>query len=490
MGKDRDAGRAAHHRRETRVPGADLYAFERETPREPGGEVPMAEHARTRTIGGMTAHYPMSHADAAWLRMDRPTNLMVINSLLRFATPPDWDVVRDVVMERIVNRFPSFTRVARASVTGGHWEEDPSFDPEAHMHRIALPAPHDEAALRELVGTLAAMPLDHERPLWEAYLIEDVGDGAAVLLRIHHAIADGVALARVMLSAADGGDDGPGFGERGGHERSAASRVAGAALHPRRLAGRALTDAGAFVKLVAPRFESSHALKAPPHVARRVAWSRPLELWRVKRTARAFRVTVNDVLVAAVAGALRRHLGTTEALHALVPFNLRALNGPLPDELGNRFGLVLLELPVHVDGRVDRLWEAARRMDAIKASHEGAIAYGILDALGRAPAGVESLLIDYFSAKASMVLTNVIGPGEKVTLAGAPVDGVLVWAPCSGSMQMSVSLFSYGGKVTVGFLVDPGVIEDPQGLADAFRDELLALARDARRIKLPTEPVR
>jgi WS/DGAT/MGAT family acyltransferase len=413
---------------------------------------------------------------------------MVINALLRFAAPPDWDAVRAVVMERIVDRFPSFRRVAHASLTGAHWEEDPSFDPEAHVHRLALPAPHDEAALRELVGSLAAMPLDHARPLWEAYLLEGVGDGAAVLLRIHHAIADGVALARIMLSAADGEDEGPGFGARNVHARSAASRVAGAALHPRRLAGTALTDAGALAKLIAPRFESSHALKAPPHVARHVGWSRPLDLWRVKRTARAFRVTVNDVLVAAVAGALRKRLGTTEPVHALVPFNLRALDGPLPAELGNRFGLVLLELPVNVESPVDRLWEATRRMDAIKGSHEGVIAYGILDALGRAPAGIESLLIDYFSAKASMVLTNVIGPGEEVTLAGVPVDGVLVWAPCSGSMQMSVSLFSYGEKVTVGFLVDPGVIEDPQGLADDFRGELLALARRARTIRLPQEP--
>ena len=437
----------------------------------------------------MPAHFPMSHADAAWLRMDRPTNLMVINALLRFETPPDWDAVREVVMERIVDRFPSFRRVAHASLTGAHWEDDPSFDPEAHIHRVSLPAPHDERALRVLVGELAAMPLDHQRPLWEAYLIEDVGDGAAVLIRTHHAIADGVALARVMLSAADGADDGPDFGEPLGHGPSVVSRLAGAALHPRHLAGRALTDAGALTKLMAPRFESSDALKAPPHVARHVAWSRPLDLWRVKRTARAYRVTVNDVLVAAVAGALRERLGTTEPVHALVPFNLRALDGPLPAGLGNRFGLVLLELPVHVEGCVDRVWEAARRMDAIKDSDEGAIAFGILDALGRAPAGVESLLIDYFSAKASMVLTNVIGPGAKVTLAGAPVDGVLVWAPCSGSMQMSISLFSYASKVSVGFLVDPGVIEDPQGLADDFRAELLALARHARPIALPQETV-
>ena len=385
----------------------------------------------------MTAHFPMSHADAAWLRMDRPTNLMVINALLRFDTAPDWDAVREVVMERIVGRFPSFRRVARTSVTGAHWEDDPDFDPEAHVHRVALPAPHDEAALRELVGSLAVMPLDHKRPLWEAYLIEDVGDGAAMLLRIHDAIGDGVALARVMLSAADGGVH---WHLVRGEQRARPvdgqpRRCRGAAPAPPR---RTRADRRRRVaKLIAPRFESSDVLKAPPHVARHVAWSRPVELWRVQRTARAFRVTVNDVLVAAVAGALRDRLGATEPLHALVPFNLRSLDGLLPSGLGNRFGLVLLQLPVHVEGRVDRLCEASRRMDAIKASDEGAIAYGILDVMGRAPAVIESRLIDYFSAKASMVLTNVIGPRTKVTLGGTAVDAVLVWAPCTGSMQMS-----------------------------------------------------
>jgi diacylglycerol O-acyltransferase len=154
-------------------------------------------------------------------------------------------------------------------------------------------------------------------------------------------------------------------------------------------------------------------------------------------------------------------------------------------DLGNRFGLVLLELPVDVPERVDRVWEGARRMDAIKHSDEGAIAYGILDVMGRAPVGIEAPLVDCFSDKASMVLTNVPGPGRPVALAGTPVASVLVWAPCSGHMQMSVSLFSCAGKVTVGFLADAGVMPDPQPLADAFRAQLLALARDARTIKLP-----
>ena len=118
-------------------------------------------------------------------------------------------------------------------------------------------------------------------------------------------------------------------------------------------------------------------------------------------------------------------------------------------------------------------------MDAIKDSHEGAFAYGILGLMGRTPVQLEARLIDFFTAKGSMVLTNVPGPRRRLSLAGTPLAGVLVWAPCSGSVGMSVSVFSYAGKVTVGFLTDAGLVPDPQALADAFRDELLALARAA-----------
>ena len=103
--------------------------------------------------------------------------------------------------------------------------------------------------------------------------------------------------------------------------------------------------------------------------------------------------------------------------------------------------------------------------------------------MGRAPTEVEARLIGYFSAKASMVVTNVRGPEQRFSLGGAPVTGVLVWAPCAGDMRMTVSLFSYAGKVSAGFLTDAGIVPDPQPLADAFRAEVLSLARRSRRIQ-------
>ena len=161
-----------------------------------------------------------------------------------------------------------------------------------------------------------------------------------------------------------------------------------------------------------------------------------MSLRTVKATGHALDATVNDVLLAAAAGAIGRRLDAAgkrpDELHAMVPFNLRPLDEPLPRDLGNRFGLVLLALPVGIRDPIARLRAVSEQMRAIKDSHEGALAYGILGIIGRTPVRVEELLIDFFSAKATMVLTNVPGPRRPVALAGTPVRGVLVWAPCSG----------------------------------------------------------
>ena len=111
-------------------------------------------------------------------------------------------------------------------------------------------------------------------------------------------------------------------------------------------------------------------------------------------------------------------------------------------------------------------------MEEIKRSPEGAVAYGVLSAVGLAPAQVEKLVIDMFTAKGTAVMTNVPGPRQPVYLAGTALRGVLVWAPTSGSVSMSVSIFSYNGEVTVGLMVDAGLIPDPERIVAAFAEEV------------------
>jgi diacylglycerol O-acyltransferase / wax synthase len=453
---------------------------------------------------------PLPAADAAWLHMDRGANPMVVNAVILFDEPLDWQRAREVLLERMVERFPRFSQRVTEPLGRPAFEDDPDFDIDQHLHRLALPAPGDTAALQELVSDLITPPLDRTRPLWHVYLVEGFGDGCAVLFRIHHCIADGIALARVMLSLTDEEPDagidltpapqnGDARGRLGSLVRpavgalSATRKLAGAVahegmeslLHPdhlARLAGSAVHDAATLARLLTAPADARTVLKAPLHGTRRVAWSTPFPLERVKAAGRLRHGTVNDVLMAAVTGALRSYLeergDVPEELHAMVPFNLRPLNQPMPRDLGNEFALILLGLPVGLEGPGERMRDVKMRMDAIKHSHEGAISFGILSAIGMTPAQLERRLIGFFSEKASAVVTNVPGPRQPVYLAGTPVRGVLVWAPCSGGLGMTVSIFSYAGEVTVGFMTDIGLVRDPQPLVDAFHRELRTLCSE------------
>lgn len=454
----------------------------------------------------------MSHADAAWLHMDRPTNLMVITGVLWFDEPPDWERVREIMRVRWVEPFPRFRQrvvEGRGPLSGPHWEDDPHFDLDLHLHRMALPAPGDRAALQALVADLMVQPLDPSKPLWQYHLVDGYGDGAAMVARIHHCIADGIALGRVLLSLTDetpdagiapvgGGDTGPGraAGLLGALTRPVASAVgavrgvAGATAHEAIEVGRhpshlldlaagGRADAAALAKVLLKGADEPTALKGDLGVARRVAWSSPVPLDRVKAFGHATGTTVNDVILTAVTGALHDHLRARDSLvdelTALVPFNLRPLDQPLPAELGNRFGLVFLTLPIGIEDNRRRLDEVHSRMEEIKGSPEGAIAYGVLDVMGRTPVQLERRLVDLFSTKGTAVMTNVPGPRRPVYLGGTPVRGILVWAPCSGGVSTSVSVFSYAGEITVGLMVDAGLVPDPDAIVADFERGLESL---------------
>jgi len=165
----------------------------------------------------------------------------------------------------------------------------------------------------------------------------------------------------------------------------------------------------------------------------------------------------------------------------MVPFNLRPLDQPVPRELGNRFGLVFLPLPVGVSGSYRRLVEVHKRMNEIKHSRDGAVSYALLSASGLAPEPVERRIVDLFTGKGTAVVTNVPGPTEPVYLAGTPVRTSLFWAPTSGHIGMSVSIFSYRGEVTVGLMVDAALVPDPGEVVVQFEREVRALGGPAPR---------
>jgi WS/DGAT/MGAT family acyltransferase len=459
----------------------------------------------------MSQHHLMPTADAAWLHMDRPTNLTIVNLVWCFDTPVDWERVKEICRERLIEHFPRFSqRVAEPRVPWRSvaWEDDPRFDLEHHFHHLALPAPGDQAALHELVADLMATPLDHDKPLWDMYLVEGYGPGCAIVFRVHHCIADGIALTRVMVALSDDAPDGAvaptPLTHRHRHRAAVmhaatapiaarASRVRHAAValvhailhvatHPRQLRHllQAAKDAArALTKVLLAGSDSDTVLRGELGVAQRAASTRPLRLADITRTGHATGTTVNDVVLSALTGALRSYLlerhSTVAEIRAIVPFNLRPLSEPIPRELGNKFGLALLTLPLGFHDPRERLAEVHRRMAELKESPEGAVSYGVLSVLGMMPLGIERIIIDLYSAKASAVVTDVPGPPHAVYLGGAPVRGMLAWAPRAGSMSMSVTIFSYNGEITVSLAVDAGLIPDPERIVAGVEDELAEL---------------
>jgi WS/DGAT/MGAT family acyltransferase len=447
----------------------------------------------------------MSNADAAWFHMDRPTNLMVVNAVLWLEQPLDAERVRIVLRDRLVEPFPRFRqRVVepRAGLGVPAWEDVEDFDLERHLHWTSLRAPGGPQELQELAGELMARPLDRSRPLWELHVIDGYGDGTALISRMHHCIADGIALTRILLSLTDERPEvriAPPAGEPNGHglldilavPAHAGTRLVAAGLHkalalmshPRSevaaLAAEGGADARALAKLLLTSSDETTVFTGELGVGRRVTWSDSFPLDGIKAIGHSTGTTVNDVVVAAMTGALHRYLAARDSLvdeiRALVPFNLRPLEEPLPRELGNRFGLVYLPLPVGIEDPVERLAEVHRRMDAIKHSPEGAVSYGILGTMGLTPPAVEQRLLDIFTAKGSAVMTNVPGPRRPVWFAGSRVGGVIGWVPTAGSAGLGVSIFSYAGGVTVGFQVDSELVPDPERIVAGFEHEMAVL---------------
>lgn len=388
-------------------------------------------------------HGPLAPADSAWLRMDEPTNAMSITAVIRLPEAPSPDALRQRLRERILDRYPRFRQYPRRHHVRQHWADWPGDALAAGFHVVD----GSLDSLTDRVGALLGTLQSHDRPLWSVDLVRG-RDGAAIVARIHHAIGDGFALARVLLALADEGEE-PVPPHPAHREVSQRLRDVGAALN----------------HLVLAPADPPSALRRPLGTTKRAAWARIGRVADLRARARHAGATLNDVYIAALAGALRDELGEDAArvagLRAFVPVNLRPLDEPIPAELGNRFGLVYLPLPVGCADHAERVAIVHTATEAIKRSPEAVVAFGILEGMGMAPAAVESLVVSILAAKGSAVATNVPGPTGRLHLDGIPMEDVMFWVPQAGRVAIGTSLFTYAGDVLVGVATDAGVIADP-----------------------------
>ncbi len=455
--------------------------------------------------------------DTMWLNMDRPNNLMVIDAVMWFEETIDWELLGPLLQRRLVDRYPVFSQRPLPPSNPfelPQWEDDPDFNLSRHLRRATLRAPGNEEVLQRYVESRMSVPFDHTYPLWEMTLVEGYGSGCALVSRFHHSLADGIALSQVLLSLTDASPTAD-LDELEAQESSSPHMggVMGAA--------RALRDTGAqtlrgglnaishLPELTNPSLAKDvlelgwrtakivdklllgHNPQTPfsgePGVDKRAVWSGPRTIADLRRVSRLTGATVNDVLVAAVSGAVNTYLRDQGAdpvdLTTMIPVNVRPPDQPLPRELGNKFALVFLKLPTGVTPSLQRVAESKRRMDAIKISPEAFITFGLNTLIGRAEQHVSNSIVNFFSNKAIGVTTNVIGPQHQRYVAGVPIIGIVSWVPGSGRQTLGVCIFSFAGTVRVGFKVDAGTLPDPEKLVHAFdadMDQLLRIAAKAR----------
>lgn len=417
----------------------------------------------------------MSAVDAAWYHMDGPANPAIVTAVALTRGPLSFARVRRDFQKRLL-RFDRFRQrvVERGAVLSTPaWEDVPQLDLDAHLHHAALPAPGDEAALRALVQELASLPLDHDLPLWQAHVIDNVNGGGALVMRYHHCIGDGTA----MMAVASRLFDMP----RGAIRPRAAPAVAS---QPSTLdtAMQLAGEVGAVLWDLAKWPDPASPLKGRFGARKSVAWSSPVPIDDIKAIGAPTCAKVNDVLVAAVAGALRSYLrrrGVAPArtpLRAMVPVDLRTTEHA--GDLGNEFGLAILDLPVSGTTPAVRLARTKAGMDAVKASAEAPAMHLLLDLFGRGPKAIEDIACDIFGSKASLVLTNVVGPRERIFLAGVPVDRLMFCVPHPGErIGMGASIMSYRGMATLTVIADAGLVPDPQAITQAFNREIVAMGR-------------
>jgi WS/DGAT/MGAT family acyltransferase len=440
----------------------------------------------------------MAATDAVWMHMEHPTNLMYSAGILLFDAPLSEQGVEKLVAARLLpfNRFKQRVVRSRLSPSGFQWEPDPHFDISAHVHRFALPQPGDKAVLQELLGDMLSTPLDPAKPLWHIQLLDGYKGGTGMLVRIHHCIADGIALIYLMLSLLDNTPEMPELtpysapqqDEMGifGRITTPANRFARRAQRITAQSAGTLTDARKMTKLaqlsaksaitigqmLTKGADSATFLKSDLGVAKHLAWSEPLPLATVKAIGKAHSATINDVVLTMFTGSLRDYLLSRGepvdelTIRVVVPVALRPLEEAT--QLGNKFATVTLELPIAEADPWEQLRILKQRMDQIKQSPEALITFTASSVVGMTPSRLASRTIEWFQTNASMIVTNVPGPREQLYCLGQSVRGIMAWGPMGGRMGAGVTIVSYNGGVNLGVFADAAIVPDPERLLEGF----------------------
>ena len=412
-----------------------------------------------------------SGIDTAWLQLEQETNRMVVHGLLFCDGPVDLDALRARVRERWVEVYPGLRQRPTwptGSVGLARWVDAPP-DLDAHVTTMTLPEPGDDAALADRIGALMSRPLPDDGPWWRMELVTGVPPGRGGCIQrdprrdpprarrrgraqppLPRPVRPGVRPrhTRRLFGLAASVHGGARPAPHGPHARRArrvavGHRAAGRHRRGRRRARRH-RPGRPLVGGAADQPTAGEAVGAAGPPGRREG--RPVDLRR--RPGRGSRAagkqhggTMNDVLCAGIAGALRDFLGEdVPRLRAVMPSNLRPLDQPISDELGNEFGLVLPPMPTDEPDPARRVERMHRAMATIKRTTQSLASFSGIAAAGLGTPSHTQDLVARYARAGSLIISNVPGPLEELTIGETRVRDVMFWVPCSGRLGLGVSV--------------------------------------------------
>jgi len=454
----------------------------------------------------------LSSIDASFLTQEGSASHMHVGGILIFeGPPPSYRDLLDHVRSRLhlVPRFRQRLVFPPLQMGRPFWVDDASFNLEYHVRHSALPQPGSEEQLRKLAGRLFSQQLDRGKPLWELWLVQGLKRKRfALMSKTHHALVDGVAgvdIATVLFDVAPVPEPTEPEHEwvpepeptqadlvvRGVEELAktpinVVRRLESAIEHPGPAIEQA-TEAVEALSEVGWAF-ANPAPEVPLNVAigshRRFSWVRA-DLADLKRIKDALGGTVNDVVLAVVAGGLRRWLHSrgmrTEGLElrALVPMSIRAEDEH--GQLGNRIAAMRGPLPVYIEDPVRRLTTVRESMDGVKSSKQALGAEVISRFNDFAPPTLlaQASRLNFSTRLFNLIVTNVPGPQIPLYVLGRELEDVFPVAFLPKRHALAIAIMSYHGGMNFGLLADYDAMDDVQQITDGIESSIGELLREA-----------
>lgn len=415
----------------------------------------------------------LSHADNAWLQLEQPDNLMTIAGVMTCRKPVDFLLLKELIEDKLMRHERFRQQIVESRLPFGRpsWQEGGDFALSRHLHRVESPEPADQQALEALVGDLLSSPLDHSQPMWQIHVLESYNGGSAIIYRVHHAVGDGLSLIRILLEMAGGAEPAEVPLHQGAESLVQPAKVM-------ELAETSGFGARILTRLITTRSDPDSHFRGKLGVEKKVAWSDPVSLARIERVTKRLGVTINDGLLSSLAGALGFYLEQRGAetqglrLRAVTPINLRPPEAPV---LGNRFGMVIVDLPVGINDPEARLGEAVGSLARLRESPDSVVLFGALPDPGMTTSELEERALRLLGKKATAVITHVAGPRGPIHLCDQEVYDLLHWVPMAGALGLGLSLVTYNNRVQLGVTTDAGLVPDPQTIISGFERALTEL---------------